>query len=338
VVIEPVISEQWIFEGGVSDERPDAEDALYIKPLVKNRKLLHKESRVLHSLVLDNNVFIDLLKNRRTENNLFLENLVRTTSIELNPFFALIEQRQNPAGASDDLLAYAEYIEKTFGHSEAKHGAAAFEAALDSQKIALTANIELLSGYLPATIFIYHQTARAKEKLEWFAGLIKNADLPYFQLHFYFAALVFLVKESPELFNSKDVKKVVSDMKIDSTIEKQKKKVLNLSNDLVFPAMALIHSGVPADVLVLPYIATRDRLVQLFLSQVYCQEIADIGGGRSNGSWILMETSLLAKHLGDAIAEYMPKRMNPSSIDDMQVRKSRLQAFGDLYTSKSVIQ
>lgn len=335
MVIEPIIAEQWIVEGSVSAVRPIG-DALYIKPLLQDKGLLRGGERIFHSLVLDNNVLTDLLEDRRPANNRYLENLLRTTALELNPVFAMIEQRQKFSGASAALEAYAEYVEKTFGHSAAKRGTVEFEAGLASKKASLISNIDLLSGYLSATIFLYQHTAKPEEKLEWLVGLVKNADLPFFQLHFYFAALVFLVKESPELFNSKDVEKIVDDMKLESTIEKQKKKVLNISNDLALPTIALFHSGVPPGVLVFPYIATRDRLVQLFLSQVSCQYAADAGGGRTNGSWILKENSVLSEHLGDAIAEHLPQRKKASTQEDIAVRKSRLQTFADLYTSKSV--
>lgn len=336
MILKPIIQEQWIVEGCASVDRPEVDDALYIKPLLGDKGLLRSGTQVLHSLVLDNNVFTDLLEDRRPANNRFLENLLRTTPIELNPVFSIIEQRQKFAKASDALKAYADYLEKTFGHYVAKRGAKDFEASLAAEKASITANVDMLSGYLSATIYLYHQAATAKEKLEWLAGLVRNADLPYFQLHFYFAALVFLVKELPALFNSKDVEKITGDMKLESTFEKQKKKVLNLSNDLALPTIALFHAGSQPDVLIFPYIATRDRLVQLFLSQVVCQTVIDAGGGRANGSWVLKDRSLLTLHLGCAISDHLPRRMQPSSKDDMAVRKSRLQSFADLYTSKLV--
>jgi len=336
MIIEPIIQEQWVVDGHVSLARPEVDDALYIKPLLESKGLLRPGAQVLHSLVLDNNVLTDLLEDRRPANNRFLENLLRTSPIELNPVFAMIEQRQKFAKATDALQAYANYLENTFGHSAAKLGTNDFDAALTATKASIIANVDLLSGYLSVTMYLYHQTATAKEKLEWLSGLVRYADLPFFQLHFYFAALVFLAKELPDLFNSKDVVKIARDMEIESTIEKQKKKVLNLSNDLALPTIALFRAGLPTDALVFPYIATRDRLVQLFLSQVICQMVVDAGGGRSNGSWALKEGSLLVAHLGHVISEHLPRRKHSPSKDDISVRKIRLQSFSDLYTSKSV--
>ncbi len=61
-------------------------------------------------------------------------------------------------------------------------------------------NIDLLSGYIPATIHLFHQGGSAELKLQQLAGLIQANDLPYLQIPFYLAALLFLVKSSHSSF------------------------------------------------------------------------------------------------------------------------------------------
>lgn len=336
IIIKAVLEEQWIHVGKAYTERTEAEGLLYIKPLLHNIGAVSSDTVVLHSLVLDNNVFTDLLQNRYPENNRFLENIVRQIPIELNPILAIIEQRQKYGAATDALKAYAEYLEKTFDSSMAKHGLVEFENSLIMHKESLTKNIDLLSGYLSAITYFYHLKGTAGEKLEWLSGLIKNADLPYFQLHFYFAALVFLAKESPHLFYSKDIQKINKDMKIASTFEEQKKKIMNLSNDLALPAMALFHAGTPLGTIVFPYIVTRDRLVQLFLRELTCQHVQDAGFGRCNGDWRLKNGGLLYNKLGSVIQKHLPSRFNAPTREDLAIRKANLKEFENSYLMKSL--
>lgn len=330
-----ILQEQWIVEGQSFPIRPSEEDALYICPLLNSSGLVPKDIHVLHSIVLDNNVLTDLVENRRPANNQFLLNLLRNQPLELNPVFAMIEQRQKFAGATAALHAYAEYLDVHFGWSAAKLGAASFEASLAAAKEALVSNIDLLSGYLGATIFLYHQAAPAVQKLEWLSGLIKSADLPYFQLQFYFAALLFLAKERQDIFSEGDLAKIREDTRLESSLEKQKKKILNLSNDLAIPAVSIFPTAANKQ-LVWPYIATRDRLVQLFLSQVTCGVIEGFPDGRANGAWTVRKTSLINEHLGPAVERYLPRRLEASSRQQQLIRKARLQAFSDTYIQKCV--
>lgn len=334
--VKPIISEQWVLNGQPLSGRPDVDDVLYIKPLLQGHGETAAGIPVLHSLILDNNVFNDLVENRRPENNKFIADLLRRTPIELNPTFAMIEQRQTYAGAPEKLKEYAELLERTFGWSAAKVGAAEFERSLAESRVSIKANIELLSGYLAAIVFLYHQAVPAGKKLEWLSGMVKSADLPFFQLHFFFAALVFLAAESPSLFHPKDVKKIKEDMKIASSYEKQRAKLSNLSNDLALPAVAIFPATNCGDSVVFPYVATRDRLVQLFLSEISCRMVVNAGSGRANGSWELKGTGIINKFLRDAVDEHIPSRSVTSSRDDLVVRKVRLAAFSEQYTKLCV--
>jgi hypothetical protein len=335
-LVRPILDEQWIVEGQHYQKRPDVEDSLYVAPILNSTGLAPNEVRVLHSLVLDNNVFSDLVESRRPENNKYIKNLLLSKQVELNPVYAMIEQRQKFTGATSALNAYAQYLENEYGWSAAKIGIESFDAALASAKEALTTNIDLLSGYIGATIFLYHQNARSSEKLEWLSGLIKNSDLPYFQLQFYFAALVFLSKEKPELFRAGDLEKIRTDMKIANTFDKQKKKVMNLSNDLALPAVSIFPTSSPENLLVWPYIATRDKLVQLFLSQVTCGLVEKLPDGRANGAWQLKSSSVVKKYLGHAVDRFLPLRHEHSTRAQMAVRKVNLQIFSDQYIQRCV--
>jgi hypothetical protein len=334
-LVQSLIQEQWIVEGKSFHSRPLDDDSLYICPLLNRSGMVPDGISVLHSLVLDNNVLTDLVEDRRPANNEFLLHLLRTNPVELNPVFAMIEQRQKFGGATAALNAYAEYLDKQFRWSAAKIGAAAFNTSLETAKQALIANIDLLSGYLGATIFLYHQNATATQKLEWLSGLVRNADIPYFQLQFYFAALLFLTKDKPDLFGQKDIEKIRADTKLESTVDKQKKKVLNLSNDLAFPAVSIFPTSLQSQ-LVFPYIATRDRLVQLFLSEVSCRMVEALPDGRANGAWELRKTGLVYAHLGSVVENHIPRRIEVSSQQQKSVRKSRLQVFSDQYIQKCV--
>ena len=226
-------------------------------------------------------------------------------------------------------------MKKTFNHTISEENIQSFEKILSEGKPALIENIEGLSGYLSVIVYLYHLDGTAAEKINWLAGLIVGADLPIFLLHFYFAGLVFLSKESPDLFDSEDLKKINSDIKISSTISNQRKKMLNLSNDLALLNTAIFQGGISNEILVYPYIATRDRLCKLFVSQITCEGVVNAGHGRVNGVWKLLKGGLLEENLGQTIVDNIPRRTGTPSRADLLVRKANLRAFTDLYMEKT---
>ncbi|MFZ6773248.1 hypothetical protein ACO0LB_11090 [Undibacterium sp. SXout7W] len=333
IAVKPIIQEQWVLDG-ISQKTPAPEDdALYIKPMLPSEFFVSAVN-VHNTLILDLNVFKDLILERRPANNRFLENLFRTVCIEINPTLAIVEQRQKYAKASDDLKLYVTYMRKTFNHEITLENLEEFEADLERGKPSFIENADLLSGYLSAIIYLYHQNESAEKKLEWLAGLILYSDIPIFQLHFYFAGLVFLVKERPELFHGKDCEKVREDMKIASNYEVQKEKIKNLSNDLILPTTSIFQAGINSKTLVFPYVATRDRLCKLFLSQIVCEAVAEAGSGRMNGDWRLAKNSILDLYLGEAFALHFPRRTSIPSRADHLVRKSNVKAFSNVYLHK----
>jgi hypothetical protein len=332
--VKPIIPEHWVVNGFTQLTTSEEVDSLYIKPLLPHSEFLVNASSVHHTLILDNNILTDLLENRRPENNRYLETLFRSVRIEMNPVYAMTEQRQKYARASEALLSYAKYMKDTFGHVISQENIIAFESLLEQNKTALVGNIEILSGYLSAIIYLYHLNCSAAEKIEFLSGLIIHSEIPIFQLHFYFAGLVFFAKDRPELFDGEDIKKIKEDMKIAKNFDEQKKKILNLSNDLAMPATAIFQGGIENDVLVFPYIATRDRLCKLFLSQIECVGVGDAGKGRANGIWFVSEGSTLGANFGKTISATLPKRTSVPVREEHLVRKSNLAAFIDLYINK----
>lgn len=328
-LIRHVIGEHWVVDGVPQNQHPGEADAMYIKPLQAEGYPLPAGKQALHSLIIDNNIFIDLVDNRRPENKHYLQTLLRTVPLELNPTVAIVEQRQKFPQATEELVRYAEYLAKEFGHTAARDGTATFEASLSMAKASLVANTESFSAYLAAIIYLYHLDNSAAEKFVWLSGMVKEADLPFFTLHFFFAALVFLVKERPELFSQAIRDKVAKDMKVKSNAAAHAGKLANLANDLLFPTMALF--GSTSELTVVPYVATRDRSVQLFLSQIFCGTIHELGEGRFTGEWGLVPGSILAEEMGALIYEHYPKRSKESQNglhqDKVAVRKGRLEVF-----------
>ena len=160
-------------------------------------------------------------------------------------------------------------------------------------------------------------------------------DLPFLQLPFYLAALLFLAKEKPELFRSKVLSKVRKDTKLMCTVDEQKKAVLNLGHDVMLPAMAIFPAGTQGT-MVFPYIATRDYLLQDFLGEIRCGAIMTLPDGRANGVWELRPGGRLHTKLGDEIAHYLPHREHPGSEVEQSVRSANLRAFSDSYLEKCV--
>jgi len=332
-LIEPLVQETWVMDGNALDARPQDANALYIAPLVHQLGAAPQDLRIIHSVLLDNNVLTDMLENRRPSDLQYLSNLFRSTPLELNPVMALIEKHQNFAGASQSVYDLAELLGRTFGSWTAKANAADFERILLQGKPEMARNIDLLSGYIPATIHLFHQGGSAELKLQQLAGLIQANDLPYLQIPFYLAALLFLVKEQPQLFPQKVVSKVTKDTKLWASVELQKKAALNLALDTMLPAVALFPAGL-RNSLVVPYIATRDYLLQELLTQIRCEVILTMSDGRANGAWQPNPNGHLHAYLGNAISAYMPRRAAPGSEEEMSVRRARLRAFSDSYLDK----
>ncbi|PTS76053.1 hypothetical protein DBR07_13385 [Aeromonas sp. HMWF036] len=290
-------------------------------------------TKVLHSLVLDNNVLTDIVEGRRSANTDFLEQLLRSKPLELNPTMAMLEQRPKFAGASKALHDYAELLGKRFGSWDANQNSIIFDRALEDAKPDLKKNVSLLSGYLPAILYLYHQSSSAESKLEWLSGLLKAGNLPFLQLPFYLAALLFLAKEQPALFRKKVLKKVQADTKLMSSFGKQKEAVENFGHDVMLPAISIFPAGVQNS-MVFPYIATRDYLLQDFLAEVQCHAIAALPDGRANGAWVLNPDGRLHEKLGAAIARFLPYRAHPGTQEERSVRLANLRAFSNSYLEK----
>jgi hypothetical protein len=330
-IIQHLVAEHWVVDGVPQPDAPGDADAMYIKPLMLEGCLLPLRKRTLHSLVIDNNIFIDLVDSRRPENKDYLQALLRSVPLELNPTIAIVEQRQKFPRASEELAKYAEYLANEFGHTAARDGTAEFEANLFDAKASLVSNTESFTAYLAAIVYLYHLDKSASEKFIWLSGMVRESDLPFFPLQFFFAALVFLVKERPLLFSRAACEKVTKDMKVKSDVAGHANNLANLANDLLFPTLALFGSN--SNVTVVPYVATRDRLVQIFLSQIFCGAIHDLGNGRCNGEWGIMPGCVLDEEMGDLIRAHYPKRSESSRrgvhVDNVAVRKGRLEAFKD---------
>jgi hypothetical protein len=336
MIISSILDEQWVVDGKVFSSRCYGDDAMYIKPLLNQKGIVPPGTNVLHSLVIDNNILSDLLENRKPENNAFLKRILMNNPIELNPVLALCEQRQKYSKASDALKEFADYLYKEFGHDVAAQNIDAFEASLSESRGKLIENAIIMSGYLSIIVYLYNQEWAAKEKLSCLSGMIEAANLPFYQVHFLFGALVFLVKESPHLFYDDDVKKVSEDMKIENSVDRQNKKIMSLSNDMMLPISAVFSAGTIGNTIVYPYIVTRDRLVQLFLSQISCGMLVEVGNGMKNGRWDPIKGRLLQTHLGQAIAEYTPHRHQAKVVDEIAVRRSLLKAFSETWVERSV--
>ncbi|HDS1039029.1 TPA: hypothetical protein QDZ42_002423 [Stenotrophomonas maltophilia] len=332
-LVEPLINETWVVDGKALHTRPDDVSALYIAPLVHQRGATWPNVKILHSVLLDNNVLIDLLQDRQPSDNQYVLELFRTTPLEFNPVMALIEKRQGFAGASESVHQLADLLAKHYGSEAAKVNAVEFDRILERGKEDISANLDLLSGYIPAIIYLHHLPGSAESKIEWLAGIISANDLPYMQIPFYLAALLFLVKEKPELFPGKVVTKVTRDTKLQPSMELQKKAALNLAYDVMLPATALFTAGL-SETVVVPYIATRDYLLQELLNQITCDAIVALPDGRANGAWQLKPSGHLHAHLAQAITAHMPRRAGPGSESEMAVRRARMRAVGDSYLAK----
>ncbi len=332
-LVEPLIEATWVVDGQTVASPPGDSDALYIRPMLHRKGAVPAATNVLHSLVLDNNVLTDLIEGRRSANTEYLEDLLRSKPLELNPVLAMFEQRQKFGGASQALHAYAKLLEQRFGARTAKRNAGIFDSLLEAGKPDLARNIELLSGYLPAILFIYHQPGSARFKLEWLSELIKSVNLPILQLPFYLAAMLFLVKEQPTLFRTKVIGKVRQDTKLQASLDEQKKAVLNLGHDVMLPAMALFPAGL-VNTLVFPYIATRDYLLQDFLGEIRCDAVLALSDGRANGAWKLNPNGRLHTHLGAEVDNFLTYRLDPGCKSERSVRRANLHAFSDSYLSK----
>lgn len=332
-LVEPLIGETWVVDGKATNIRPQAVNALYITPLVHQMGVAPSELRILHSVLVDNNVLTDMLENRRPSDLKYLTELFRSMPLEFNPVMALIEKRQNYAGASQSVHDLAELFGRTFGSWEAKSNAVEFDKILEQGKPEIATNVELLSGYIPAITYLYHQRGSAEGKLEWLGGLVRENDLPYLQIPFYLAALFFLIKDKPQLFPQAVVSKVTKDTKLQSNVELQKKAALNITHDVMLPATALFSAGL-TDTFVVPYIATRDYLLQELLGQIRCEVIVTMADGRANGAWQLNPNGQLHAQLANVISSHMPRRTSPSLEHEMSGRRARLRAFSDSYLDK----
>lgn len=348
----PIIKKTWVSDGIAYDKSPsDERSYLYIKPMLESFDTTNNQNlKIQHSLVLDSNVFIDLRDqgkkdangNLKTDDGLLktisrLESIIRDSNVEMNAMFALIENRQISPCPATDLKNWIQYLNNTFGKNLSNQDSQQLEANLEALKQQVMSSMNALAAYLSATIYLYHQDGTAQEKILQLIEWVVDDDLPFFHTHFYFAELVFLDKQfrldNLDIFNVKQRKKIKDEMERGKTIEKHKKKLMNLTNDLLLPTMAFNSAGYSADTQIFPYIATSDRLVQLFLEQVVCH--AKLGDSGKQLSWSRKKESLLDVHFNKI---NLPKRTasSPPSIEEISRRNKNLTDFCAKYVRKSV--
>lgn len=332
-IIKPLIPQTSVLDGNIVSDDFDESDSLLIIPLFNNLGAVSKGAVVRHSLILDTNVLNDILEKRKPENTRFLNKLFKTIPIEINPTYAFIEKSQGRSAAEtkDDVYEYSNYLKDEFNWSEALKNADLFFEEIDKEKKSTYSNIELLSGYIPAIIYIYNSNISAKEKLEWLHSLIIHNDLPVFQVHYYFAGLVFLSKEIPDLFGTMNLKKIKKDMKIHHSYENISRSVNNLSNDLAFPYLAPIVGHNKNIDIVVPYIATRDRLMKTLLKSITCDHIEPQPNGRVNLNWSMRKGGILFNHFHDSSAKYIPVPNAPNNSEKIKLKKMRLIAFRESF-------
>lgn len=97
IYVKQIIPEHWVIDGIPQKKISSNEDSLYIKPLLPDDFVVAAKN-VHHTLILDVNIMKDLIEERRPQNNRYLENLFKTVPIELNPIYAMTEQRQKILG------------------------------------------------------------------------------------------------------------------------------------------------------------------------------------------------------------------------------------------------
>lgn len=316
----PLLPEQWIVEGKSSPNRP-TDDALYIKPVLESVNAIGPNP--LQSLVLDNNLLTDLLENRRPANTAFLVELLKNHPVELNPVFAMLEQRQKFGGASQAMTQYRNFLSTHFDSAIADAKVQELDQSFERMKDGLILNIEMLSSYLPQTVYLYHRNdLSAEQKLQQLIDTIVRKDLPNFQLPYFYAALVFLARESPDLFDKKDLEKLKKDMKVGETCDEHWAKIRNLSNDIAFLGLAFTRSGA-ASGSVYPYLATRDRMSQLLLSELTCKYVSYLPNGLANGAWAPRPGSRLCSAYGGRLELIRPKRVGKGVTDREREERSK---------------
>lgn len=315
-----LLPEQWIVEGKNSTERPTG-DALYIKPILES--LTAAGPNPLQSLVLDNNLLTDILENRRPANTRFLIDLLKTHPIELNPVFAMFEQRQKFDGASQAMTQYRDFLAVNFNNAIADAKVQELDQSLERMKAGFIVNIEMLSSYLPQTVYLYHRNGlSAEQKLQQLIQTIVLKNLPNFQLPYYYAALVFRAQEVPQLFDKESLDKLKKDMKIGATFDEQWANIRNLSNDIAFLGLAFTRSGVLGRS-VYPYLATRDRMSQLLLSELTCTNVSYLPNGLANGAWAPRPRSRLSSAYGGRLELIRPKRVGKATTDLEREKRSK---------------
>jgi hypothetical protein len=120
-----------------------------------------------------------------------------------------------------------------------------------------------------------------------------------------------------------------------SSLDEQKKAILNLGHDVMLPAVAIFPAGVE-NTIVFPYIATRDFLLQDFLGEIRCGLVEALPDGRANGAWQLNPAGRIHARLGAAIARSLPHRTSPGSEAEKSVRRANLRALSGSYLEKCV--
>lgn len=334
----------WMADGVASETRTYSEFEVLVTPLIQRRKMLCPGMSALHSLVVDSNLMIDLEANcergresSRPDPTPWIEWALHLHGMELNFVQALIERWQNDPDPERRTAVFCRCLRERFGVSDADADPVRYTGLFSQHRASIRPDMDRFVGFVPIILFLLQTSKRtAQQNLLDLFGIIEAADASFFLIHFYYAALLFLFHEQPKLFHQKDQKKLAEDLKIGTTKEKIDKSIFSISIDLSLLATPLFSVGLPPDVLLFPYFATRDRSLQLLLSEIECEEIHDAGKGQANGRWVIRKGGLLDKNLGDTIESCLRRRSQGFNHIDIAARRNRLDALSEVYRDKLV--
>lgn len=302
------------------------EQSITLDSVFWGSKPRNQQCLIDRSIILDTNVFSFIRQKPNLESIQKLVAFAAKNKLNLDPSFALLEQRLRHGNPSEALNGFAASIKQNFGQEISTENIQTMNNFMDVIAPSLKENIKLVRDFLPLIKQIWNMKSSFEQKVVELATQIESQNLPRFLFAYLFAATAFYIKANSDHFDSKVFDKVQSDMSISSVKYKEEDRRWNVAFDIsifLYCVEVMRNASFP-DTIFLTTIASADVSFPVFAQNIKCCAVDhDPESKRTCGYWGLTPVGCFDEPTRDFVIKEFPKPLS-SSVDDIRARRRNL--------------
>jgi hypothetical protein len=277
-----------------------------------------QQCQIDQSIILDTNVFSFIRQKPNLECIQKLVKFAAENGLNLDPSFALLEQRLRHGNPSEALKNYATSLKKNFGQEIPAKNIQTMNKFMDEIAPKLEPNIKLIRDFLPLIKQIWNAKSSFEQKVEELARQIERRNLPRFLFVYLFATTSFYIKVNSSKFDAEIFDKIQSDMSISPNKSNEESRLWNVAFDIsIFTyCVEVTRNASFQNTLFLTKIASADGSFPVFAKNIKCCEVQhDPNQKRTWGYWGLSPLGSFDDALRCFIMQKFPKPLNQSHED-----------------------